>query len=176
MPTNELVTTALAGPLSKPLSEDTHRLMEVSISQNTRRAYAAALDRLDSYLQSLPDATLTDETLANYLALLHEYGHPSQRANHQPRPLSPPSLALICQAVRFVERLQQRTASVVGPMTERVLAGARREGKERGRGQVTAITREHLAVMGPRRRAQGNARRRARRGPVQDHVRRPVAD
>ena len=32
-------------------------------------------------------------------------------------------------------------------MTQRVLAGARREGKERGRGQVTAITREHLAVM-----------------------------
>ena len=147
MPTNELVTTALSGPLSNPLSEDAHRLMEVSISQNTRKAYAAALDRLDSYLQSRPDPALTDETLANYLALLHEHGHPSQRANHQPRPLSPPSLALICQAVRFVERLQQRTTSVVGPMTERVLAGARREGKERGRGQVAAITREHLAVM-----------------------------
>ena len=147
MPTQELVTTALSGPLAKPLSEEAHRLMEVSISANTRKAYAAALDRLDAYLQSRPDPALTDETLANYLALLHEHGHSSQRADHQPRPLSPPSLALVCQAVRFVERLQQRSSSVVGPMTERVLAGARREGKERGRGQVTAITREHLAVM-----------------------------
>ena len=32
-------------------------------------------------------------------------------------------------------------------MTERTLAGARRDGKARGRGQVVAITREHLAVM-----------------------------
>ena len=147
MPTTDLATTVLAGPLSKPLSEDAHRLMEVSISENTRRAYSAALSRLESYLESRSDPTLTDESLANYLALLHESGHPSQRTDHQPRPLSPPSLALICQAVRFVERLQQRTPSVVGPMTDRVLAGARREGKQRGRGQVAAITREHLAVM-----------------------------
>ena len=144
---DQLVTTALSGPLTKPLSEDAHRLMEVSISTNTRKAYVAALDRLDGYLQSLPDPTLTDETLANYLALLHESGYPSKRVDHQPRPLSPPSLALICQAIRFVEKLQKRSPSVVGPMTERVLAGARRDGKQRGRGQVTAITREHLAIM-----------------------------
>lgn len=147
MPTTDLATTVLSGPLSKPLSEDAHRLMEVSISENTRRAYSAALSRLESYLENLSDPTLTDESLANYLALLHESGHPSQRTDHQPRPLSPPSLALICQAVRFVERLQQRPSSVVGPLTERTLAGARRDGKERGRGQVAAITREYLAIM-----------------------------
>ena len=145
--TDQLVTTVPSGPLAAPLSEDAHRLMEISISTNTRKAYTAALDRLDSYLQSLPDPTLTDEALANYLALLHEYGHPSQRADHQPRPLSPPSLALIVQAVRFVEKLQQRSPSVVGPLTERILAGARRDGKQRGRGQVAAITRELLAIM-----------------------------
>ena len=145
--TNQLVTTVPSGPLAAPLSEDAHRLMEISISTNTRKAYTAALDRLDSYLQSLPDSTLTDEALANYLALLHEKGHPSQRADHQPRPLSSPSLALIVQAVCFVERLQQRPSSVVGPLTERILAGARRDGKERGRGQVAAITRELLAIM-----------------------------
>ena len=143
MPESQLVT-ALSGPLTTPLSEEAHRLMEASISHNTRRAYAAALDRLDCFLDGQP---LTDETLANYLSLLHEHGHPSQRADHQPRPLSPPSLALIVQAVRFVEKLQQRPSSVVGPLTERTLAGARREGKARGRGQVAALTREHLAVM-----------------------------
>ena len=144
MPESPLVTTALSGPLATPLSGDAHRLIEASISQNTRKAYTAALDRLDRFLDGQP---LTDEALANYLGLLHEYGHPSKRADHQPRPLSPPSLALIVQAVRFVERLQQRPSSVVGPLTERTLAGARREGKDRGRGQVAAITREQLAVM-----------------------------
>ena len=148
MPTTDpLVTTTLSGPLTKPLSEDAHRLMEGSISTNTRKAYAAALDRLDRYLESRPDPALTDEALANYLALLHEYGHASQRADHQPRPLAPPSLALIVQAIRFVERLQQRPTSVVGPLTERTLAGARRDGQQRGRGQVAAITREYLAIM-----------------------------
>ena len=144
MPESQLVTTALSGPLTTPLSEEAHRLMEASISQNTRKAYAAALDRLDRFLDGQP---LTDETLANYLSLLHEHGHPSPRTDHQPRPLSPPSLALIVQAVRFVEKLQQRPSSVVGPLTERTLAGARRQGKDRGRGQVAALTREHLAVM-----------------------------
>ena len=147
MPESPLVTTALSGPLATPLSDDTRRLIEASISANTRKAYTAALDRLDSYLQSLPEPVLTDEALANYLGLLHESGHPSQRADHQPRPLSPPSLALIVQAVRFVEKLQQRPTSVVGPLTERTLAGARRDGKDRGRGQVAAITREYLAIM-----------------------------
>ena len=145
--TDQLATIAPSGPLAAPLSEDAHKLMEISISTNTRKAYTAALARLDGYVQSLPDPVLTDETLANYLALLHESGHPSQRADYPPRPLSPPSLALIVQAVRFVERLQQRPSSVVGPLTERILAGARRDGKERGRGQVAAITRELLTVM-----------------------------
>ena len=144
MPESQLVTTALSGPLTTPLSEEAHRLIEASISANTRKAYAAALDRLDRFLNGQP---LNDATLAEYLTELHEYGHPSQRADHQPRPLSPPSLALVVQAVRFVEKLQQRPTSVVGPLTERTLAGARREGKARGRGQVAALTREHLAVM-----------------------------
>lgn len=143
MPESPRVTT-LSGPLTTPLSGDAHRLIEASISTNTRRAYTAALDRLDRHLNGQP---LTDEALANYLGLLHEYGHASQRADHVPRPLSPPSLALIVQAVRFVEKLQQRPTSVVGPLTERTLAGARRDGQQRGRGQVAAITREHLAVM-----------------------------
>ena len=81
MPESPLVTTALSGPLTTPLSKDAHRLIESSISTNTRRAYRAALDRLDSYLNGQP---LTDETLANYLGLLHQYGHPSNCADHQP--------------------------------------------------------------------------------------------
>ena len=69
MPESPLVTTALSGPLTTPLSGDTHRLIEASISTNTRKAYTAALDRLDRHLNGQP---LTDEALANYLGLLHE--------------------------------------------------------------------------------------------------------
>ena len=50
------------------------RLVEASVSPNTRRAYAGALRRLDAWLDG---RELHDVTLAAYLAELHDAGRAS---------------------------------------------------------------------------------------------------
>ena len=102
---------------------DTQKLIAASVAPNTAKAYSAALSRLSD---ALGGQSPTDASLADYLAQGHASG------------LSPATLAVVVQAVRFVEKLDGRP-SIVGPLTTRTLAGIRREGKGRGRGQVAAL-------------------------------------
>ena len=108
-------------------------LAAASLSKNTRRAYQGALQRLQDYLDK-HDAGLTDGWLASYLASLFHRGH------------SPASASMIVAAVRF----QAKTTGIpspVGPATDRVLAGFRREGRKRGRGQVEGISWEMADII-----------------------------
>ena len=114
-----------------PVSIDVARLMQASIAPNTAKAYRAALDKLAEHLNGQP---LTDAALADYLALLYAKG------------LAPASIAVVVNAVRFWEKLEGRPSSV-GPLTTRTLAGIRREGRDRGRGQVTGLARETVKRM-----------------------------
>ena len=114
-----------------PVSIDVARLMQASIAPNTAKAYYTALDKLAGHLNGQP---LTDSALADYLARLHARG------------LAPASGTLVVQAVRFWEKLEDRPSSV-GPLTTRTLAGIRREGRGRGRGQVTGLTRKAVQRM-----------------------------
>ena len=114
-----------------PVSIDMTRLMQASIAPNTAKAYGVALDKLAAHLNGQP---LTDASMADYLARLHARG------------LAPASSALVVQAVRFWEKLEGHPSSV-GPLTTRTLAGIRREGRDRGRGQVTGLTRETVKRM-----------------------------
>ena len=52
-------------------TQTARRLVEASVSANTRRAYAGALRRLDAWLAG---RELHDVTLAAYLAELHDAG------------------------------------------------------------------------------------------------------
>ena len=54
------------------------RLVEASVSPNTRRAYAGALRRLDAWLDG---RALDDVALAAYLAELHDAGRASSSAS-----------------------------------------------------------------------------------------------
>ena len=54
------------------------RLVEASVSPNTRRAYAGALGRLDAWLDG---RKLDDVALAAYLAELHDAGRASSSAS-----------------------------------------------------------------------------------------------
>ena len=54
------------------------RLVEASVSPNTRRAYAGALRRLDAGLDERP---LHDVTLAAYLAELYDAGRAASSAS-----------------------------------------------------------------------------------------------
>ena len=88
------------------------------VSANTRRAYEGALRRLRDWLDG---RTLDDGTLAEYLAARFEVGH------------SPAAAGQVVAAVRFYAKLGGQPSSV-GPATERVLAGFRREGQGQGAG------------------------------------------
>ena len=80
------------------------------------------------------DASLTDGWLASYLASLFHRGR------------SPASASMVVAAVRFQARTTGKP-SPVGPATDRVLAGFRREGRKRGRGQVEGISWEMADII-----------------------------
>ena len=116
---------------SDPMSIDVARLLRASIAPNTAKAYGDALRKLFEHLDGQP---LTDATLAGYLAHLYTRG------------LAPASVTVVVQAIRFWEKLENRPSSV-GLLTARTLAGIRREGRNRGRGQVTGLTRDTVNLM-----------------------------
>ena len=123
MDTNEQALVQVeAAPLAAP-SAAVAGLVAASIADNTKRTYAAALKRLDAALEG---QDLTDASLSVYIASLHAAG------------LSPAVASMAVASVKFRCRLRG-LASPVGPATDRVLAGLRREGKGRGRGQVDGV-------------------------------------
>ena len=121
------------------------RLVEASVSPNTRRAYAGALRRLDAWLDGRP---LHDVTLAAYLAELYDAGRASSSA----------SMAVAAACFRAKLAGQPTPA---GERTARVLAGYRRTaGGDRGRGQARPFGVSDLAAVlatchRPRRRGRG---------------------
>ena len=85
------------------------RLVDASVSANTRRAYAGALGQLDAWLDG---RRLDDAALAAYLAELHDAGRAASSA------------AVAVAAARFRARLAGQ-ADPAGERTARVLAGYR---------------------------------------------------
>ena len=98
-------------------------LVQASISANTKRAYRAALRRFDKAIGENP---VTDTLVANYLAALYD----DQK--------SPATCSQVVAALKFRAKLQDLPPPV-GSRTNRVLAGIRRQGRERGRGQASGV-------------------------------------
>ena len=105
----------------------TRRLAAHSLSANTRAAYTCALRQFDTWRGAAP---ATDATLAAYLGFLFEQGR------------APATAPLVVAAVTF--RATLAGTPVRGPQTDRVLAGFRRDGAERGRGQTAPLTADGL--------------------------------
>ena len=125
-------------------SATARRLVEASVSPNTRRAYVGALRRLDAWLDG---RELHDVTLAAYLAELHDAGRASSSASM--------AVAAAC----FRAKLAGQPAPA-GERTSRVLAGYRRTSGDRGRGQARPFGVSDLAAVlatchRPRRRGRG---------------------
>ncbi len=133
----EAVPSAPAG-----LSEETRALVAASISNNTRKNYKAALRRWDEWLAGRP---ATEPLLADFLTKRHAAG------------VSPATVAQVVQAIRFREKLHPAGESIVGPLASRTLAGIRRAGKGRGRGQVAAIRWADVQAICRQALAQGQA-------------------
>ena len=107
------------------------RLVEASVSPNTRRAYAGALRRLDAWLDG---RELDDVALAAYLAELHDAGRASSSAS------------MAVAAAGFRAKLVGQPAPA-GERTVRVLAGYRRTAGDRGRGQARPFGVSDLAAV-----------------------------
>ena len=131
-------------------TQTARRLVEASVSPNTRRAYAGALRRLDAWLDRRP---LHDVTLAAYLAELHDAGRASSSASM--------AVAAACFRAKLAGQpnpSRERTA--------RVLAGYRRTAGDRGRGQAGPFSASDLAAV----LATCHRSRRRERGIESDEV------
>ena len=107
------------------------RLVDASVSPNTRRAYAGALRRLDAWLDR---RELDDAALAVYLAELHDAGRAASSA------------AMAVAAACFRAKLAGHP-NPSGERTARVLAGYRRTAADRGRGQAGPFSASDLAAV-----------------------------
>ena len=106
------------------LPEETASLIKASVAENTLKAYQCALQSLTVWLSG---RTLSDALLANYITVLHDNGK------------SPATIGQVVAAVKWqLKHQSQETLNF--PITQATtLAGIRREGKDRGRGQVDGL-------------------------------------
>ena len=115
-------------PVKKPSPTDlpvtVQRLIQSSLSESTKARYGSALRYLHVWLNG---RELTDVFLSEYLAFCHGKG------------MAPSTMNVTVSAVRLSARLSGAPPPSY-PLTERTLAGIRREGKHRGSGQVTGLT------------------------------------
>jgi len=123
------VPTPSAVEARTPLSDGVKSLVGSSISENTRRVYGRALAELQAWLDG---RALDDALFAEYLSFL--FALPPDG-----RGLAPSSIGMVVAAVGFQSRLAG-VESPVGAISQRTLAGVRREGRDRGRGQVCGIS------------------------------------
>ena len=107
-----------------PISEGTRDLIVSSVSDNTLRAYHRCLNALTRWLG---DRTLDDVTLADYLSHLYDLGK------------SPSTIAQVVAAVRWRAKYSPPRQDLILTLSESTLAGIRRQGRDRGRGQVSGL-------------------------------------
>ena len=122
-----------AGPLAVA-TPTTRKLVDASISVNTRRAYAGALRRLDAWRG---DAPVDDARLAAYLGELFEAGR------------APATAALAVAAVRFRAKLAAILATAERPRTDG--RGVESHTTAQRRGRTDAVIAGLLFMAGLRR-------------------------
>ena len=105
------------------LTGGTENLIKVSIAENTLKAYQRALQKLTDWLSG---RVLSDALLANYITQLHDNGK------------SPATIGQVLAAVKW-QLKHQSQETINFPITQATLAGIRREGRDRGRGQVDGL-------------------------------------
>ena len=121
---NSIATSERQG-FSIAVSDETKELIASSVAANTLRAYHQSLDSLMVWLAG---RTLEDVILAEYLTHLFELGK------------SPATVAQVVAAVRWRAKYSAHPQPLILTLTESVLRGIRRQGSDRGRGQVDGLT------------------------------------
>ena len=120
---NAIVDATEPSTTTLQLPEETQTLIKASLAENTLKAYQRALAKLTAWLSG---QTLSDALLANYITETHRDGK------------SPATIAQAVAAVKW-QLKHQSQESINFPITQATLAGIRREGRDRGRGQVDGL-------------------------------------
>ena len=110
---------------SPALSPSAQALAGAALAPATIRAYRAAINALGCWLAA-QGRVADDAALADYLSARHDAG------------AAPASIGMTVAAVKAAARLSGQPLPA-GPQTARVLAGIRREGRGRGRGQAKGL-------------------------------------
>ena len=103
----------------------TARLVEKSFAKNTLRNRRQALKQFQDWLQSRP---ITDALLAQYITHLFDEGK------------APGTISIVLAAVKWFLKHRNGGKTVDLPITAATMAGIRREGRDRGRGQRNGLT------------------------------------
>jgi site-specific recombinase XerD len=112
------------------VSDKTGKLIKASIAPSTVETYRVAMQHLEIWLDG---HSLSDNRLADYITALYQDGK------------SPSTIGKIVAAVKWTVKNHGVGAKDLSfEITEKALAGIRRKGKDRGRGQVDGITWEEV--------------------------------
>ena len=112
------------------VSDKTGKLIKASIAPSTVETYRVAMQHLEIWLDG---RSLSDNRLADYITALYQDGK------------SPSTIGKIVAAVKWTVKNHGVGAKDLSfEITEKALAGIRRKGKDRGRGQVDGITWEEV--------------------------------
>lgn len=122
---SELVTQQQATELT--ISSETKELIQSSIAESTLIRYQRLSKEIEAWLGG---AMLSDALLAAYCTELYQQGK------------SPATIAQVVAAAKWLAK--NHGITVVGEITSKTLAGIRREGKERGKGQVDGVERDDM--------------------------------
>ena len=109
------------------ISDETEELVKASLAPSTVETYRLAMQGLEIWLDG---RTLNDNLLATYITGLYQDGK------------SPATISKIVAAVKWT--VKNQGVRIPFEITEKTLAGIRRKGKGRGRGQVDGITWEEV--------------------------------
>ena len=123
MQNNTAIANVESNRAALQIPVETETLIKASIAENTLKAYQRALQSLTNWLSG---RTLSDALLANYITALHDNGK------------SPATIGQVVAAVKW-QLKHQSQETVNFPITQATLAGIRRAGKDRGRGQVDGL-------------------------------------
>ena len=120
------------------ISDETEELVKASLAPSTVETYRLAMQQLEIWLDG---RVLNDNLLANYITGLYQDGK------------SPATISKIVAGVKWT--VKNQGIKIPFEITEKALAGIRRKGKGRGRGQVDGITWEEVKRICAHVEAQG---------------------
>ena len=112
------------------ITNQTHALIKATVAPTTIQTYQYALQQFEIWLDG---RSPNDSLFANYITALYQDGK------------SPATINKIVAAIKWgAKNRRLGTSGFSFEITEKTLTGIRREGKNRGRGQVAGITWEEV--------------------------------